>query len=70
MQYSGECWAGNKVGKYGKRADSECNMKCKKDNSRTCGAGWRNSVFKLVVSEVKNSAKFHNMDGNVRQEIT
>ena len=22
-------------------------MKCKKDKSRTCGAGWRNSVFVL-----------------------
>lgn len=22
-------------------------MKCKKDNSRTCGAGWRNEIFKL-----------------------
>jgi len=51
MQYSGECWAGNKVGKYGKRADSECNMKCKYDNSRFCGAGWRNSVYKLVWKE-------------------
>ena len=47
MQYAGECWAGNSVGKYGKRPDKECNMQCKKDNSRTCGAGWRNSVFKL-----------------------
>jgi hypothetical protein len=51
MQYRGECWAGNSVGKYGKRPDTECNMRCKKDNSRICGAGWRNSVFKLVVTE-------------------
>lgn len=50
MQYRGECWAGNSMGKYGKRPDSECNMKCKKDNSRICGAGWRNSIFKLVVT--------------------
>lgn len=47
LQYRGECWAGNSFGKYGKRPDSECNMKCKKDNSRTCGAGWRNEVFRL-----------------------
>jgi len=51
MQYRGECWAGNAVGKYGKRPESECNMKCKNDNSRICGAGWRNSVFKLVVTK-------------------
>jgi hypothetical protein len=28
-------------------------MKCKKDNSRMCGAGWRNNVFKLIKKEVK-----------------
>jgi hypothetical protein len=26
-------------------------MRCKKDKSRICGAGWRNSVFKLVKTE-------------------
>jgi len=50
MQYRGECWAGNSIGKYGKRPDTECNMRCKKDNSRICGAGWRNSVYKLIVT--------------------
>jgi len=25
-------------------------MKCKSDNNRICGAGWRNSVFKLIVT--------------------
>jgi len=46
-------------------------MPCKKDNSRTCGAGWRNSVFELKIVAPKNDAKqFHNVDGNVRQEIT
>jgi len=45
LQYGGECFAGNSVGKYGKRPDGECNMDCKKDPSRKCGAGWRNSVF-------------------------
>jgi len=47
LQYGGECWAGNKVGNYGKRPDGECNMNCKKDPSRKCGAGWRNSVFTM-----------------------
>jgi len=51
MQYRGECFGGNSVGKYGKRPDKECNMKCKHDNSRMCGGGWRNSVFKLVVTK-------------------
>jgi len=53
MQYRGECWGGNSFGKHGKRPDSECNMKCKYDGSRMCGAGWRNNVFKLVKKEVK-----------------
>jgi len=38
------------MGKHGKRPDKECNMKCKHDNSRMCGAGWRNNIFKLVVT--------------------
>jgi len=25
-------------------------MPCREDKSRTCGAGWRNSIFKVVVS--------------------
>jgi hypothetical protein len=47
LQYSGECWGGQTYGKYGKRPDSECNMTCKKDPSRKCGAGWRNSIYKI-----------------------
>jgi len=47
MQYRGECWAGSSFGKHGKRPDTECNMKCRHDNSRMCGAGWRNNIFKL-----------------------
>jgi hypothetical protein len=50
MQYRGECWGGKSMGKHGKRPDSECNMKCKHDKSRMCGAGWRNNIFKLVVT--------------------
>jgi hypothetical protein len=28
-------------------------MKCKYDNNRFCGAGWRNNVFKLIKKEWK-----------------
>lgn len=49
MQYGQHCFADNTVGRYGKRPDSECNMKCNKDGSRICGGGWRNSVVKLIV---------------------
>jgi hypothetical protein len=47
LQYSGECWVGNEYGKYGQKPDSECNMECKNDKGKKCGAGWRNSVFNL-----------------------
>jgi hypothetical protein len=32
-------------------------MPCRKDTSRTCGAGWRNSVFELKIVAPKNDAK-------------
>jgi len=51
LQYGGECWAGNSFGKYGKKPDHECSMPCKKDKGKTCGNGWRNSVFSLTPIE-------------------
>lgn len=47
MQYSGECWAGNKFGRYGRRPQRECNKRCRHDRGRMCGGTWRNSVFAL-----------------------
>jgi hypothetical protein len=71
MQYRGECWAGQKVGKYGKRPDKECNMKCRHDNSRMCGGGWRNSVFELKIVPPKKDAKqVHNTCNEPKQEVT
>ena len=48
LQNGGECWAGNAVGKYGQVKDSECSMPCAMDNTKHCGAAWRNSVYKLA----------------------
>jgi hypothetical protein len=45
LQYYGQCFAHNSYGKYGKRPDSECQTKCRRDGSRTCGGSWRNEVF-------------------------
>ena len=39
------------MGKYGKKPDPECNTTCNADKSRKCGGSWRNSVFKMVVTE-------------------
>jgi hypothetical protein len=30
----------------------ECNMNCKKDKGRKCGAGWRNSIFDIQKIDV------------------
>jgi hypothetical protein len=71
MQYGSHCFAGNKVGKYGKRPDKECNMACTHDKARTCGGGWRNSVVVLKIQAPKKDEKLvHNVEGSVRQEIT
>jgi hypothetical protein len=39
-------------------------MKCRKDNNRICGAGWRNSVFELKVT--KSKTEVFNTASNVR----
>jgi len=52
LQAGSYCFAGNSFGRYGKRPLSECSTKCRNDGSRTCGAGWRNEVFKVVKKEV------------------
>lgn len=57
LQYGGECWAGNSLGKYGKRPDSECKMKCRRDPGRNCGAGWRNSVYRMPEPGTDGSTK-------------
>lgn len=45
---TGECWAGNSYGKYGKRPDHECDKQCRYDEKgRMCGGPWRNSIFDL-----------------------
>lgn len=51
LQYGGQCWAGNEVGMYGKRPDGECQMPCRKDPKRKCGAGWRNSVYVMPITD-------------------
>lgn len=57
LQYGSECWAGNDVGMYGKRPDSECQMACRKDPARKCGAGWRQNVYRMPSTEGEESGK-------------
>ena len=49
MQYGTHCFAGHTVGKYGKKPDTDCHMKCNHDKSRICGGPWRNTVVELTV---------------------
>ncbi|CAD7930071.1 unnamed protein product [Amoebophrya sp. A25] len=44
IQAGGECWCGNAVD-FAKKNEHDC-VPCKHDDTLTCGAGWRNSVYK------------------------
>ena len=45
LQWRGQCFGGNSVGKYGNRPDKECNTACSAEKGMKCGGGWRNSVW-------------------------
>ena len=45
LQFQGQCYAGNTLGRR-KVADSECNTPCTAKPTDTCGGGWRNSIYK------------------------
>jgi sulfur relay (sulfurtransferase) complex TusBCD TusD component (DsrE family) len=44
VQFQGQCYAGNSIGRS-KVADSECNTPCTAHPADTCGGGWRNSIY-------------------------
>lgn len=46
-QNGGSCSCGDDgYDKHGAAPEPECNMPCATDSSETCGAAWRNSVYK------------------------
>ncbi|PAA60591.1 hypothetical protein BOX15_Mlig004080g1, partial [Macrostomum lignano] len=45
VQYSNQCWCGNRYGRYGVRAARECKMRCSGDWSKFCGSSWRNRIY-------------------------
>jgi len=59
LQHGGQCFASNSFGKYGKRPDRECRMRCARDKGRFCGAGWRNSVFRITGVRVQTFVYRH-----------
>ena len=47
LQFSKACFCGNSYGTYGSAPESQCSMTCAQDPSSKCGAGWRNSLYKI-----------------------
>jgi hypothetical protein len=45
LQYKGQCFGGNSVGRYGNKPDAECNTSCTAEKEMKCGGSWRNSVW-------------------------
>ena len=46
VQYSDNCWCGNTPPPSTARtSESECNMPCSGDSSKTCGGSWRMNVY-------------------------
>ena len=39
------CFCGQQYGKYGRAAESDCNVKCYGDERQICGGDYRNSVY-------------------------
>ncbi|PAA81169.1 hypothetical protein BOX15_Mlig028452g3 [Macrostomum lignano] len=56
-QYSDQCWCGNKYGRYGKNADSECPMKCNANKEQLCGGVWHQHIYATGVGEAALSIK-------------
>ena len=44
-QNGGECWCSNTLKREIKKPESDCNKRCPGDNTKFCGAGFRNSVY-------------------------
>ena len=53
VQFHDQCWCGNSLPPV-MRPDTECNAPCKGDNSKMCGGGCRNSVYKLPSASGKD----------------
>ena len=53
LQAASYCFCGNSYGGLGEDANA-CNMDCTGDNTQTCGAGWRNSIYQLQAGKLKS----------------
>src|SRR5262249_23195145 len=48
LQWYGQCFAGNTVG-FKQAPESDCNLPCTANPSKTCGGTWRNAVYATGV---------------------
>lgn len=55
IQYGNECRCGQQFGKYGQVSDDECHYMCL--TTEKCGGDYRNSVYKVVQSNIDLSDK-------------
>ena len=46
-QFSRQCYCGTSYDKHGAADESDCDMVCLGNANQTCGARWRNSVYKI-----------------------
>ncbi|XP_071125471.1 uncharacterized protein [Mytilus edulis] len=49
LQNSEQCFCGNNLNNnnYPRVPDTQCSKKCKGENTRMCGAAWRNSIYRV-----------------------
>lgn len=65
VEYGGECYCGDIINKPSVLAPaSECNVKCRGDESQTCGGGNRLNIYQWYVS-ISISLE-HHMDFDLR----
>ncbi len=65
LQYSTQCFCGNRYGKYGRAAN--CNMRCSGDKSKVCGGEWANSVYSTGL---KVSSGYSNVFYGLNRRVT
>jgi len=60
LQNGHECWCGNSYGNNGVAPENDCITPCSGSSSETCGAGYRNSVYR---SGKNFPPKFNTLEG-------
>ena len=53
-----ECLCGDTYGKYGSAPETDCKSACNGDSSQICGAGDRNSIYKIKDTYSKYLRQF------------